>query len=123
MNPEEQMKAIIGAVNGKWHEKLGEAFKCFTCRVECVTYHPDEIGSFLASHSNPSPTDMNALMEYAKKLRYHVEADYAPCGHNQVSIHTDGKLSNKPAGQSVDQDTPADALRSALYQAVKEKSK
>ena len=105
MTPEEQeMREIVESVDGGcWHIfNDGYMALCEKCNA-----------SYSRGFRNPSPTDMNVLMEYARKL----------C--STVILHIDDKceavvwMHLKGLTKVTDQDTPADALREALYQAVK----
>jgi hypothetical protein len=110
MTPEEQMKAIVEATGEKWPERW--------------VYGSDYCGNpILVKNSKqpPSPTDMNALMEHSEKLNVVIELTTGYAGGNRtiVKVYT-SKISSYDDSR-VCADTPADALREALYQAVKEK--
>lgn len=112
MTPEYEMRKIVESVpGGCWHKGTGMIPHGFNCRA-C-----DSCGDFAI---NPSPTDMNALVEYAEKLG----TDYIGTGKQSGEYFAmlefpklqQGKYRHGSTGA-----TRADALREALCQAVEEK--
>lgn len=108
MTPEEQMKAIVEAAGECWHENKPGKFYC-VCGEETLKGPCFRL-------PNPSPTDLNVLMEYAEKLKVVASVVCDPRTDSSARIFQTThctQLSNAHA------DTPAYALREALYQAVK----
>lgn len=121
MTPEQEMKASVIAAGECWHEWERKyllqdyatgMFKCSKC-----DYSSEWVKG---SPHNPSPTDLNELFRLAEKLGF-------------TKIETDKDAKNKTFQCNISKDdyvctyhfligignTPADALRTALYQAVK----
>lgn len=117
MTTEEQMKAIVESVDGGcwhdiagWQEINGSLQRCSKCNA------PSNKGK------NPSPTDMNVLMEYAEKLGYQdirVNKLGSFWGTTLRSIYRDGPKDIEVKSSFSGHEIQADALREALYQAVK----
>lgn len=106
MTPEQEMQAIVESAGECWHESAGCAplYKCKKCGRQ-MGYHT----------CNPSPTDLNELFRLAEKLGVYAgnwKIDDYGCCHILVETND---LKRK---EIVTNDTPADALRNALYQAV-----
>jgi hypothetical protein len=117
VTPEQEMKTIVEAVGECWHEwklwnKDYNGYKCKHCSIEVHQVH-----SYNAAPSNPSPTDMNELFRLVKKLGYVVALYTNDKGTCSVNLGISDKVYFDV--WAVDCDTPADALRTALCQAVK----
>lgn len=109
MTPEEQMKDIAIAAGGKWEVK--EWISTDVQGGSGDGYYDDR------TYLNPSPTDMNALMEYAEKLGLVYHFKRLPEG-----LYYAGVFDQKGKLHFVDrQENRADVFREALYQAVKGK--
>ena len=104
---QQKIKEIVEAAGMCWHyvmlDKLRDVQYCHKCNIESHT-----------GISNPSPTDLNALMEIAEKLGYGVQLNKGIVAVCSAKIWTDrdGVISNEVA------DTLAEALLLAIHQAV-----
>ena len=105
--PAEQMKFIVEKTPGMcWHEVDKNTFMC-SCGETCLKAP--------CGYHNPSPTDLNALIEIARK-----NGVYA---HVYESMSTDGGYCSTVHNDILDisilgEDAPADALRLAIYKAL-----
>ena len=107
MTNEEKMQKVVEAAGERWHEKLGERYHCFSCKVKCHTYHPSELSAFDRDHTNPSPTDLNELFRLAEKLGA------------GVVVSTIGKPRAMALNPDwIEDDTPAEALLNALFSSI-----
>ena len=111
-----EMRELVEVSGGCWHEDIGMQdkeygkFYCPKCEIERKSFY--EI-------CNPSPSDIQALFNIARSMNIALEIDVNGVGNSQVSAHVDNNLSHHPAGQSIDGLQIADALRKALFQAIK----
>lgn len=120
MTPEQKTKAIVEEAGECWHEwerkyllqdYVTWMFKCSKC--DCSSEWVK------GSPPNPSPTDLNELFRLAEKLGLRVHLKYRGDDYH-------AKVWFKPEEEDTDRvffwsvaATPADALRTALYQAMK----
>lgn len=125
MTPEEQMKAIVKAADECWHEWTNSitgynttnhkrVHKCKLCGV-------GGDGHVHLSWRNPFPTDLNEISRLAEKLVWEYKQGYSKtCKTNRyyAKVWAEQGMDNH-LGITVFANTPADALREALHQAVK----
>ena len=112
MDTQQEMQKIVEAAGECWHDVSYNPTETIGRCIQCKMMWPDTF------NPNPSPTDLNELFRLAKKLNYHCEIDVDKNGGSQVSIHANGKLSDKPDGQSIEGLQLVDALRKALFHAI-----
>ena len=111
MTPEQKMQAIVEAAGECWHRGTNPLYPC-TCA------HCGEALNIPASKPwNPSPTDLNELFRLAEKLDLYLEIDSSPKGLTQISAHSGGVVSKKPAGQGTGGSLKV-ALLNALFKAT-----
>jgi hypothetical protein len=119
---DKEMRAIVGAVDEKWHERgfRGDFEYCLICDSRAIVDFPWPDCGFdaRADHTNPSPTDVTVLLGYAKKLGLEFTLSYSP--YLDDNKYCADIIKEGIADICVTADTPGDALRSALYQAVEQ---
>ena len=114
MTPNEEMEYIVNNTPGMcWPERTRQQeYKCCTCGVINII-NPD----ISAQHANPSPTDMNALMECAEKLGFDYKIDRCQgLKHQFAAAIFVPDLHTRFSELGDDRVTP---FRAALVQAIK----
>jgi hypothetical protein len=106
MTPEQKMQKVVEAAGECWHEVVSELRGIDYVRAMCScgkqVYDP--------SHNcgNPSPTDLNELFRLAEKLGPMIV----------LTFKRDCMTVIRLWGAKTEENTPAEALLNALYEAV-----
>lgn len=96
---EKEMRYLVEKAGGKWHACDENAFHCDMCR-EGIPY-------------SPNPNSVDALLEIAEKLEIEFILVYSP--YLDDDKYCAEIVKEGIADIEVSRDTPADALRAALF--------
>lgn len=107
MTPQEEMRLLVESDGGCWHERMAGEYKC----LKCETF----LGFGYTRNSNPSPSDLQWLMDYAERRGYFA-IEFDKMENGWYCIISKSNYNHKYVMKA---ETPADALRSALVAALK----
>lgn len=116
MTPEQMMQAVVETAGECWHEATEtsaacfNSYKCAHCGVMLGNYY----NPAQWTHTNPSPDDLNALFRLAEKLEVSCTLRLKVKGY-----FADAKMFGRLSGAEEEADTSAEALLTALHQAIK----